>query len=677
MRATLLLPLWLLLCATCALSLRASAGMGAHSGIQTQYFDRAVRPQDDFYAYVNGRWLESTDIPPDRPAYGAAAQLYDDVQRELGGILRAIDTGEVHDSDAVRVRALYQSYLNETRIEQLGAAPLAGELARITALRDRRELPDLLAHLQRIGCVTPISVSVHLDPTDASHYAASLQQDGLGLPDRDYYVAQDATTLRLIRKRYQEYIEASLRLLGDRNPAREATSVLALETALAQAQWDRADSGDPVKTYNRYGMPDLHRLGRNFDWHRYLEALGISSRSEYVIVSEPDFFHAVDEASAHVPLAVWKAYLRWHLLAYYSPFLSRAYADAASQFHEGILQGGRPSDTRERRALQLVDKHLGQALGREFVASRFPEANKLRAEQLMRYLAAAFRQRIADSSWLGPDARAEALKKLDRLTIKVGYPDRWRDYAGLELRSDDLVGNVIRANEFEFDRSIRRLGRPVDHTEWDDSPQTVNAYYNPRMNEIVFPAAILRPPFFDPDSEDAANYGGIGMVMGHELSHAFDEQGAAYDSEGRLRDWWTPEEHAAFHTLVQPLVAEYSGFMPLRGRQIDGLRTLRENVADNAGIAAALDAYHLSLEGRPASLIDGLSGDQRFFMGFAQAWREKIRDNVAIEMIETDSHALSYVRVLGTLLNQPAFYRTFDVEPGDGMYLPPESRVSF
>jgi predicted metalloendopeptidase len=657
--------------------MRAVPAADLRSGIQSQYFDHAVRPQDNFYQYVNGNWLAQTEIPVDRPAYGAAAQLYDEVQRQLEAVLTALRTSNTQDADAARITALYRSFMDEAHIERQGTAPLQEEFSRIARLRSRSELPDLIAHLQRLGCLTPLSLSVHLDPTDASRYAANLQQDGLGLPDRRYYLEQDATTLRLIRRQYQQHIESQLRRLGDPRAHQEAMAILALETSLAQAQWTRSESSDPVRTYHRYALSDLRTLGRHFDWHRYVSALGVSDRSDYLIASEPDFLTAFDQASAQIPLSTWKAYFRWHLLSDFSPYLPRAFSEAWFDFYGRTLQGIPRNDPRERRALLLIDQHLGQALGRAYVAQHFSAGEKARAEQLVRNIITAFQQRIGALSWLGPTSRAEALRKLDRLTIKVGYPDRWRDDSTLGIRSDDLIGNVMRANAFEFDRNIHRLDRPIDHSEWDDSPQTVNAYYNPRMNEIVFPAAILRPPFFDAEVDDAANYGGIGMVVGHELSHAFDEQGSAYDSEGRLRDWWTPDEHARFNARVQPLVDEYDAFVPLRGRQIDGRRTLRENIADNAGIAVAYTAYQISLDGRPPPVIDGLTGDQRFFMGFAQAWREKIRDSVAIEMIESDSHALSYVRVLGTLLNQSAFYQTFDVEPGDRMYLPPESRVSF
>lgn len=647
------------------------------SGIQTQYLDPGVRPQDDFYQYVNGKWLADTDIPADRPAYGAAAELYDAVQKKLARILdsAAADADSAAGEDESKIGALYSSFMDQGRIEQLGTEPLGAEFARIAAIQDKRELPELIAHLQRIGVTVPVSLVIHLDPTDAGHYAADLQQDGLGLPDRDYYIKEDAPTLRLIRRRYQQHIETSLARLGDRDARREASAIVALEIRIARAQWNKSDSADPLKTYNRLELSALRGITPAFDWHRYIAAMSLERKLSYVIVSEPGYLRALGQITAEVPLSAWKAYFRWHLLSDFAPYLSKPYADAAFQFFGTTLQGVPQNPPRERRALLLVDQCLGQALGRLYVDRYFPAVGKSHAEQLVANLLEAYRRDIPELGWMSSGTKAEALLKLSRITIKIGYPDHWRDYSSLRIRAEDLVGNVMRSNSFEFERNLAKLGRPVDHTEWETTPQAVNASYNPQMNEIVFPAAILQPPFFDPEVDDAVNYGAIGMVIGHEISHAFDDQGSRYDSDCRLHDWWTPEDHARFAEVTRPLVAEYDHFMPLRGRNISGARTLYENIADNAGLAIAYKAYRISLAGAAAPAIDGFSGNQRFFMGFAQAWREKIRDNFAIEMIQSDPHAISYVRVLGTLLNQTAFVTTFDVRQGDRMYLPPDQRV--
>jgi predicted metalloendopeptidase len=648
------------------------------SGIDTQYFDHGVRPQDNFYQYVNGKWLANVEIPADRPAYGAASKLYDDVQKKLAEILESTSAtanfGSV-DSDEGKIRALYSSFLDEARIERLGTQPLAAELARITAVRSKTQLPELVAHLQKIGVTVPFSIAVHPDAKDTTRYAADLQQDGLGLPDRDYYIKNDATTLRLIVREYQQHIQTVLALLGDRDAAGEAAAIVSLEARLARLQWDKLDSADPRKTYNPVSAEQLESMAPGFDWRRYLAAVGIDRSASYLIGSEPGYLHGFGQLIAEVPLSAWKAYFRWHLLSDFSPYLSKPYVDAAFAFFGTTLQGIPQNQSRQRRGLLLVDQYMGQALGRLYVNRNFSAASKARAEQLVGNLLGAFRVEIGTVGWMEAATKQQALLKLSRITVKIGYPNRWRDYSALKIQSTDLVGNVMRAASFEFDRRLSKLGRPIDRADWDSTPHAVNASYNPQDNEIVFPAAILQPPFFDADVDDAANYGGIGMVIGHELSHAFDSQGSQYDGDGKLRDWWTADDHSRFDALTQPLIDEYDHFMPLRGRQINGRRTLNENIADNAGLAIALKAYHLSLNQRPAPVIDGLTGDQRFFMGFAQAWREKLRDSFAVEMIESDPHAISYVRVLGTLINQTAFDDTFDVEQGDEMYLPPERRV--
>ena len=649
-----------------------------HSGIDTQFFDTSVRPQDDFYQYVNGKWLATTDIPSDRPAYGAAIKLYDDAQRALRELITqaAEHADDAPGSEAAKIAALYKSFMDESRVESLGSQPIAAELTRIQAIRNKQDIPALIAHLQEIGVTVPFSVSVHLDGMDSSRYVPDLQQDGLGLPDRDYYLVDAATTLRLIRRQYQTHVANSLKLLGDKDAAAEAAAIVALETRLARPQSAKADVRDPLKTYHRVEVASLNLLAAGFEWQRYLVAAGINGRTDYVIVSQPNYLSAFAHTIAEVPLATWKSYFRWHLLSDFSPYLPKAYVDESFAFFGTTLQGVPQNEPRWRRGVTLVDQEIGQGIGRLYVQKYFSEGSKQSAERLVRNLLEAYRQDIVSLEWMSPETRTEALRKLSRITIKIGYPDRWRDYSSLKFHDDDLVGNVMRASSFEFQRSIGKLGRPIDRTEWESAPQAVNAFYSPQMNEIVFPAAILRAPFFDASVDDAANYGAIGMVIGHEISHAFDDQGSQYDGDGRLRDWWTTEDHERFAALTAPLVNEYNGFMPMRGRQVNGELTLNENIADNAGLAIAHKAYRLSLQGSAAPVIDGLSGEQRFFMGFAQAWREKLRDNFAIELLQSDPHAISFVRVIGTLVNQTGFDETFGVKPGDRMYVPPDRRIS-
>jgi predicted metalloendopeptidase len=655
----------------------ASPPPGPDAGIDRKLFDTSIRPQDDFYQYVNGGWLARTEIPPDRPAFGAATELYDEVQRQLRALLEAVaaEPTAAPGSDEARIGTLYRSFMDESHLESLGARPLAREIERIEAMRSVRELPALIAHLQQIGVIVPFELSVRLDVRDTTRYVPVLEQDGLGLPDRDYYLREDATTLRLQRRQYRDHMAAALKLLGDQDSDGEAADILALETRLARAQWSKTDVADAAKTYHRIERSQLSTLGAGFNWHGYLEAVGLDDRASYVIAAEPGFLQNFARLASGVPLTTWKRYLRWHLLSDYSQYLSAPFVDAGFGFYGSVLQGIPQNSPRWKRALALIEQCLGQELGRLYVTKYFLPHDRARAEELVRSILEEYRLEIPTLGWMSPGTRQQALLKLSRISIKIGYPYQWRDDSGLDLRAGDLVGDVMRSNAFQFARAIDRLGRPIDRGDWDSTPQSVNAFYNPQMNEIVFPAAILRPPFFDPGADDAVNYGGIGMIIGHEISHAFDEQGSHYDADGKLRDWWTAGDHRRFADRTRPLVDEYGGFMPLRGRRVNGELTLNENIADNVGLEIAYKAYHLSLDGRPALVIDGLSGDQRFYIGFAQAWREKIRDSLAVEMLQSDPHTLSFVRVIGTLLNQTPFYQTFNVGPGDRMYQPPDQRV--
>ena len=636
-----------------------------------------MRPHDNFYQYVNGKWLAAIEIPPDRPAYGTATKLFDDTQRRLREIVEsaATSTDAVSGSNQSKIGTLYNSFLDVARIERLGNAPLAGEFARIRAIQSIHDIPALIAHLQQLGVTVPYGLSVHLDSKDSTRYVFDVQQDGLGLPDRDYYLRDDATTLRLIRRQYQAYIANSLAKLGDRNASQEATAIVALETELARSQWSKTDNLDPVKIHNKVQLADLGSITPGYDWHRYLSAAGINGKVNFLILSQPSYLQGFGQLLTLTPLSTWKAYFRWHVLSDFAPYLSQAYVDGAFAFYGTALQGVPENQPRWKRGLALVDQAIGQGLGKLYVEKYFSQQGKLQAQLLVRNLLEAYRLDIGMLDWMGPDTKAQAQLKLSRITIKIGYPDDWRDYTALEFREDDLVGNVMRAMVFEYQRNISKLGKPVDRKEWETTPQDVNASYNPQMNEIVFPAAILQAPFFDETADDAANYGGIGMVIGHEVSHAFDDRGSQYDGDGNLRDWWTVEDRARFAAKTKPLVAEYGAFMPIRGRHLNGTLTLNENIADNAGLAIAYKGYQLSLQANAAPVIDGLSGDERFYMAFAQAWREKIRDVFAIELMQSDPHAISYDRVIGTLVNQAGFYESFGVKPGDRMYVPPEQRV--
>jgi len=647
------------------------------SGIDTQYEDSSVRPQDDIYKYLNGKWIASTQIPADEPEWGTFVKLYEDSQDQLKAL---VDTASKNanaaaGSEEAKIRDLYNSFMDEARIESLGVKPLEPELARINAIKSKQDIAELMAHLQRIGVTTPFTPVVHLDNKDATRYVFDVGQDGLGLPDRDYYLKDDDAKLKEIRVKYQEHVAHALGMLGDAQPKEEGAQILALETKLAKVQWTKVDLRDPVKAYNKVDVSALPTLAKQFDWHRYLVAAGADGKVTYVIVGQPSYETAFGKILEETPLSVWKTYFRWHLVASASPFLPKAYVDDNFAFFGTVLSGVPQDRPRWKRGVSLVDGSIGEALGRSYVAKYFPPERKARAEELVQNLLAAYKQDIGTLDWMTPETKQQAQVKLSKIMVKIGYPSKWRDYSTLTIRPDDLLGNVARSVEFEFQRNINKLGKPVDRTEWGMYPQTVNAYYNPEMNEIVFPAAILRPPFFNAAADDAVNYGAIGSVIGHEISHGFDDQGSQYDGDGNLHNWWTDEDHKRFEAKTKALVAEYGAFEPVPGYHLNGELTLGENIADNSGLAIAYKAYKISLAGKPASKVDGLTGDERFYLGFTQEWREKIRDNFAIQLIKTDPHSMGVDRVLGTLVNQPGFYETFNVKAGDKMYVPPEKRV--
>lgn len=646
------------------------------SGIDMSNFDTSVRAQDDFYGYVNGGWLKRTEIPADKPAWGAFDELHDMSIQRVHNMIEAMKspTG-AQDADAVRIRDLYASFMNEARVEELGSSPLKGELARIEALNDKAQIPALMAHLNRISVTVPFSIGVHQDAKDPSRYVVDFGQDGLGLPDRDYYLKTGDKQLHEAYVKYVAYIEKLLTLHGDTDAKAKAKRIVALETEIARIQWNRVDSRDAVKTYNPTPIAKLTTLSPAFDWQNYLDALGTKGKVDSVILSQPDYFSKFSALVARTPLDTWKTYFAWHMLNDYAPFLNKAMDEESFAFNETVLLGTPQQEPRWKRAVRLEDRFLGEAVGKRYVDQHFSPEAKARVEKLVANLLKAFDQSLDTLDWMGPETRKEAHAKIATFAPKIGYPNKWRDYSSLVIDPNDLVGNVMRGNEFRMQHSLNKLGRPVDRDEWLMSPQTVNAYYNPELNEIVFPAAILQPPFFNAEADDAVNYGSIGAVIGHEISHGFDDQGAKYDGKGVMRDWWSKRDAQQFAKKSAMLVKQYGRYEPVPGHHVNGKLTLGENIADNSGLTIAYKAYQMSLGKETAPVIDGLSGDQRFFLGYEQVWRGKLRDQFTIQLITTNPHAPDGVRGNGTVVNQDAFYRAFDVKPGDKMYVAPKQRV--
>ncbi|HUR40066.1 MAG TPA: M13-type metalloendopeptidase [Verrucomicrobiae bacterium] len=644
------------------------------SGIELANFDKSVRPQDDLFRHVNGNWLKTTEIPADKARYGSFTKLRDDSEARLRTIIEesAAKPNKKAGSDEQKVGDLYASFMDEAKLEELGIKPLEAELARIDALKGKQEIAALLARFARMNVGTPINGYVNQDDKDPTQYIFYVLQSGLGLPDRDYYLLPDAK-FKEARVAYEAHVARTLELAGDKAAANSAKAVMALETAMAKSHWSRVDSRDADKTYNKFELAKINELTPGFDFAAALKELGVTNGA--VIVSQPSAYTGFAEQVKAQSLDTWKAYLRFQLLRSASPYLSKAFVDENFAFYGKTLRGVQELRPRWKRAVAAVEGSLGESLGKIYVERHFPPEAKRRMDALVANLVKAYEQSIKSLDWMSEETKKQALVKLARFTPKIGYPNKWRDYSSLSIVNGDLLGNLMRAAEAEHVYHLSKLGKPIDRDEWFMTPQTVNAYYNANLNEIVFPAAILQPPFFNLDAEDAVNYGGIGAVIGHEIGHGFDDQGSKYDGDGRLQSWWTDEDRRKFEERTKALIGQYDQFEPLPGQKVNGALTIGENIGDLGGATIAHLAYKLSLNGKPAPVLDGYTGDQRFFIGFAQVWRDKMRDQAQLENLKTDPHSPPEFRCNGTVVNVPEFYVAFDVKEGDKLFLAPEKRV--
>ena len=654
-------------------------------GIDASGMDGSVRPQDDFFRYVNGRWVDDTAIPADLSTYGTFAILRERAQEAVRGIIDA--EGRVQaapGSNSQKVGDLYKSYMDESRIEALGVTPLNGELAAIASVGNSRDLPAAFAHAGRIGVRLPFSVGVAADQRHSEHNVVQIGQSGLGMPDRDYYLRNDET-FAATRKAYTTYIARLFALANQPDPEGAAARIVSLETRIAQQQWDRARGRDRNATYNKMGVAALQAATPHFDWNAYFTGVGaLAHRSlgeggkdkvSEVIVRQPDYLQAVDAILADTPVATWKEYLTFGLISGYADGLSTPFADSQFEFNGKVIAGRQQQPPRWKRGVTEVEQALGEPVGRLYIEKYFKPEAKARMDALIRNLLAAFKVGIEELEWMSPDTKRQAQAKLAKYHLKIAYPDQWRDYSLLEVKAGDHIGNQLRLRQFQHDETWSRLGKPVERWRWGFTPQTVNASYSATNNEITFPAGILQPPFFDLDADDAINYGAIGAVIGHEISHGFDDQGRKSDGDGNLRDWWTPEDARRFEERATRLGAQFESYTPLPGMKINGRQTMGENIGDLSGIAVALRAYHISLNGKPAPVIGGFTGDQRFFLGYAQIWRFKSRDEALRNQLLTDAHSPGLYRAFVPLTNIDAFYAAFNLKPGDKLYRAPEDRV--
>jgi putative endopeptidase len=642
------------------------------SGVVPANMDTTVRPQDDFYRYANGGWIDHTDIPPDLPTIGSFVELFIKSENQRHEILEELASKTDVSETEKKLADFYASFMDSARIESAGAAPLEDELARIAAIQSKGDLLALFGRNWRLGVQSPLNVGVDGDFEDSRQELLYIGQSGIGLPNRDYFLKDDPRLLE-VRRQYEAHIARMFELAGIGGGKDRAHRIIALETSIARAQWPLQDAQDVTKTHNKYAVADLSKLGAGLEWGRLFEGAGIKDL-DHVNVSEPTYCGGLAKLVRDTDLGTWKDYASFKLINASAPLLSTPFVDAAFEFNR-VVAGVRSQPERWKRGTRLVEGGMGMALGKIYVDRYFPPTSKARMDQLVANVLEAMKENIDELEWMGPETRAKAQAKLASFTPQIGYPKEWRDYGALEIKRDDVLGNARRANEFEFNRNLNKLGKPVDRDEWGMTPQTINAYYDPPLNKIVFPAAILQPPFFDPSVDDAFNYGAIGAVIGHEISHGFDDDGRKYDGDGNLKDWWTPEDDAAFNKRADMLVEQFDQFTPQEGLHVNGRLTLGENIGDLSGMTIAYRAYKKSLGGKEAPVLGGLTGDQRFFMGWATIWRSKMTDQLMRLVVLSNEHAPSMYRVNGTVSNMPEFYQAFNVKPGDRLYRAPEDRV--
>ena len=669
----------LLLCLSAAACSRPADSRAAEappaSGLDPEAFDRTVRPQDDLFHHVNGAWLAKTEIPADKASYGAFDILFDKAQADLRAIVEEAGSSaaKTPGSDAQKIGDFYESFMNEARVEELGLAPMQPELDAIDGLRTKTDVARHFAHFFKLNLINPMVGYVDGDAQQPTHDILYVYQGGLGLPDRDYYLSND-DKLKEYREKYVAFLATILKFAGDATPDKSAREIFVLETRLARAHWTNVENRDAVKTYNKVTVADLPKQFPGFDWSAWTTELGVSGIPA-VVVNQPSYLKALAAIVNDVPVDAWKPYLKASLLNGFAPYLHKPVVDAEFGFYNTTLRGVKEQQPRWKRAVNTLNGNMGEMLGKLYVEKHFKPEAKARMEGLVGNLREAYRLGIDKLEWMGPETKKEAQAKLARFNPKIGYPNKWRDYSKLDIKKDDLAGNVMRAFLHENAYQLSKAGKPIDPEQWGMTPQTVNAYYNPVRNEIVFPAAILQPPFFNLEADDAVNYGGIGAVIGHEMGHGFDDQGRRFDATGALRDWWTKTDETEYQKRAKVLVDQFNEFEPLPGLHVNGALTLGENIADLTGLVISYEAYKLSLNGAAPPVIDGLPADQRFYMGWAQSWKAKEREESLRQQVLTNVHSPEMYRANGPIRNIEAFYAAFGVKEGDKLFLPAERRV--
>ena len=644
------------------------------SGLELKGYDKSVRPQDDLFRAANGHWLSTTEIPADKSSYGAFHQLADLSDKRARAIIEDLSKKKAKAGTVEqKIGDYYAAYMNTAAIDKAGLAPIKPLLDSIAAIQTREQLATWLG--AQTGVVDlPVPLGIEADYQDPTINRLQTWQGGLGLPDRDYYLKKDDERLGKARGAYVDYLQTLAKTAGIADPAGSAQRVLAIEERLAQVQWDKVELRDPQKTYNPMTPAELAQKAPGFDWNAFFTAASLPGLDK-LSASQPSYRTGAAKILGEASLDDLKLYLTLRTIDANATTLPKVYRDAHFAFHGAALTGAKSQQPRWQQAVGNVNGALGEAVGEVYVKRHFPAADKARMVQLVNNLLASYKESIDKLSWMTPATKAQAQDKLSKYMVKIGYPDVWRDYGALEVKAGDPVGNNLRASVFEWKRQAAKASKPVDRREWLMTPQTVNAYYNPTLNEIVFPAAILQPPFYNTKADDAVNYGAIGAVIGHEISHGFDDQGSQFDGDGKLRNWWTDDDRKAFDAIGSKLVAQYEGYEPIAGKHLNGKLTLGENIADLSGLQIAYKAYLRSLGGKPAPVIDGYTGEQRFFMGWSQAWREKARDERKLQLLTIDPHSPPEFRANGAAVNHDGFHEAFKTKPGDKMFKPSDDRI--
>jgi putative endopeptidase len=641
------------------------------AGLDLSHQDTSVRPQDDLYRHFNGGWLKTAVIPADRASDGAFITLR--IQSEAR--VREIIESASGSDEATKIAQIYKSFMDADAVNAKGGAPIAAELAEVDSISSITDFTSTLSKLEARGVSGIFGTFIYADMKDASTNILYLQQGGISLPDEAYYREEKYAD---IRTAYVAHVEAMFTLAGVSNPAQNASKVMALETSIASHHWDQVKDRDATLTYNKMNRAEVKALMPAFDWELYLTDGEIPSIVlDSVIVQQPSFFEGLGAILASFDLDAWKAWLKWHIISGAAPYLSDEFTNENFAFFGKTLSGTPELRERWKRAVSMIEGSLGEAVGKVYVQKYFPAEAKARMEKLVSNLIEAYRVSINELEWMSPDTKVKALEKLGKFRPKIGYPDKWRDYSALQTTADDLYGNVGRVVKFQRDHELSKIGKPVDRDEWHMAPQTVNAYYNPVMNEIVFPAAILQPPFFGLDHDDAVNYGAIGAVIGHEIGHGFDDQGSKYDGDGALNNWWTDADRTAFEARTKALIAQYDQLSPEEAPDVtvNGALTIGENIGDLGGLTIAYKAYQISLAGKPSVVIDGMSGEQRLLLSWAQVWRAKLRPEEMRRRIATDPHSPAEFRCNQILKNFTPFYEAFEVTDKDALWLAEQSRV--